>query len=227
MGTWRGTGRLADCPTAVQQWKAKSRGWFLRESWIAVGTSVPGRCDRGVISAGLLIGSSQAARAIRTAALGALCSASTGGLLTGWSSPALQEARGLGSVHLGPVELASCVSPPACLLPPRTAGNVRPKASVAGLASGIQHGRPYTGTGISTRGTQDTASSPVHFRLHGSHILWPRFPAGSPNVRFGNSTYAVLQPPTVNNWVWVKGTHKELPCLAGHRVHKLGDRHDG
>ena len=51
-------------------------------------------------------------------------------------------------------------------------------------------------------GTQDTASSPVHFRLHGSHILWPRFPAGSPNVRFGNSTYAVLQPPTVNNWVW-------------------------
>ncbi len=51
-------------------------------------------------------------------------------------------------------------------------------------------------------GTQDTASSPVHFRLHGSHILWPRFPAGSPNVRFGNSTYAVLQPPSVNTWVW-------------------------
>ena len=51
-------------------------------------------------------------------------------------------------------------------------------------------------------GTQDAASSPVHFRLHGSHILWPRFPAGSPNVRFGNSTYAVLQPPIVNNWVW-------------------------
>ena len=53
-----------------------------------------------------------------------------------------------------------------------------------------------------SRGTQDTASSPVHFRLHGSHILWPRFPAGSPNVRFGNSTYAVLQPPNVNTWVW-------------------------
>ena len=53
-----------------------------------------------------------------------------------------------------------------------------------------------------SRSTQDTASSPVHFRLHGSHILWPRFPAGSPNVRFGNSTYAVLQPPIVNNWVW-------------------------
>jgi hypothetical protein len=53
-----------------------------------------------------------------------------------------------------------------------------------------------------SRSTQDAASSPVHFRLHGSHILWPRFPAGSPNVRFDNSTYAVLQPPTVNNWVW-------------------------
>ena len=35
------------------------------------------------------IGSSQAARAIRTAALGTDCSASTGGLSTGWSSPAL------------------------------------------------------------------------------------------------------------------------------------------
>ena len=51
-------------------------------------------------------------------------------------------------------------------------------------------------------GTQDAASSSISFRLHGSHILWPRFPAGSPNVRFGNSTYAVLQPPIVNNWVW-------------------------
>ena len=51
-------------------------------------------------------------------------------------------------------------------------------------------------------GTQDTASSPVHFRLHGSHILWPRFPAGSPNVRFGNSTYAVLQPLDINIKVW-------------------------
>ena len=37
------------------------------------------------------VGSSQATRAIRTAALGARCRASTGGLLTGWSLPALQE----------------------------------------------------------------------------------------------------------------------------------------
>ena len=53
-----------------------------------------------------------------------------------------------------------------------------------------------------SRGTQDAASSPVHFPLHGSHILWPRFPAGSRNVRFGNSTYAVLQPPNASTWVW-------------------------
>ena len=39
-------------------------------------------------------GSSQAARAIRTAALGGDCSRSTGGLSTGWSLPALQEPRG-------------------------------------------------------------------------------------------------------------------------------------
>ena len=52
------------------------------------------------------------------------------------------------------------------------------------------------------RGTQGSASSPVRFRLRGYHTLWPRFPAGSPNVRFGNSTYAVLQPPCVNTWVW-------------------------
>ena len=62
---------------------------------------------------------------------------------------------------------------------------------------------PQFPTGLHVSGgTQDTASSPVHFRLHGSHILWPRFPAGSPNVRFGNSTHAVLQPPSVNTWVW-------------------------
>jgi hypothetical protein len=51
-------------------------------------------------------------------------------------------------------------------------------------------------------GTQDTASSPISFRLQGSHLLWPRFPAGSPNRRIGNSTHAVLQPPCVNTWVW-------------------------
>src|SRR3954463_1707900 len=47
------------------------------------------------------LGSSQATRAIRTAALGIPCGTSTGGLSTGWSSPALQEAQGLGRVHLG------------------------------------------------------------------------------------------------------------------------------
>jgi hypothetical protein len=53
-----------------------------------------------------------------------------------------------------------------------------------------------------SRGTQDTASSPVHFPLRGCHTLWPRFPSGSRNVRFGNSTYAVLQPRRVNTSVW-------------------------
>ena len=53
-----------------------------------------------------------------------------------------------------------------------------------------------------SRGTQDTASSPVHFPLRDSHTLWFRFPAASRSVRFGNSTYAVLQPPCVNTWVW-------------------------
>ena len=52
------------------------------------------------------------------------------------------------------------------------------------------------------RGTQDTASSPVSFRLRGYHILWPRFPAGSPSVRIGNSTYAVLQPRRASTTVW-------------------------
>ena len=52
------------------------------------------------------------------------------------------------------------------------------------------------------RGTQDTASSPISFRLHGYHILWPRFPAGSPSFRIGNSTDAVLQPRRVNTPVW-------------------------
>src|SRR3979411_868350 len=53
--------------------------------------------------------SSQAARAIRTAALGVSCDTSTGGLLTGWSPPALQEARGLGSVHLGACFPLRCI----------------------------------------------------------------------------------------------------------------------
>src|SRR5687768_15094852 len=45
--------------------------------------------------------SSQATRAIRTAALGGSRDPSTGGLLTWWSPTALQRARGSGSVHLG------------------------------------------------------------------------------------------------------------------------------
>ena len=53
-----------------------------------------------------------------------------------------------------------------------------------------------------SRGTQDAASSPVHFPLRDSHTLWFRFPAASRSVRFGNSTHAVLQPPCVNTWVW-------------------------
>ena len=53
-----------------------------------------------------------------------------------------------------------------------------------------------------SRSTQDTASSPVCFLLRDSHTLWSRFPAGSHSNRFGNSTYAVLQPPCVNTWVW-------------------------
>ena len=49
----------------------------------------------------LLLGSSQAARAIRTATLVVHCCTSTGGLSTGWSTPALQGAHGPGRVHLG------------------------------------------------------------------------------------------------------------------------------
>ena len=53
-----------------------------------------------------------------------------------------------------------------------------------------------------SRGTQDAASSPVHFPLRDCHTLRSRFPSGSRSVRIGNSTYAVLQPPYVNTWVW-------------------------
>ncbi len=51
-------------------------------------------------------------------------------------------------------------------------------------------------------GTQDTASSPGCFLLHGYHILWPRFPAGSHSIRIGNSTHAVLQPRRAGTTVW-------------------------
>jgi hypothetical protein len=53
-----------------------------------------------------------------------------------------------------------------------------------------------------SRGTQDTASSLVHFWLRDCHTLWSFFPEGSPNDQIGNSTHAVLQPPYVNTWVW-------------------------
>src|SRR5260370_16867499 len=55
-------------------------------------------------------------------------------------------------------------------------------------------------------GTQDAASSSISFRLHGSHILWLRFPADSPSRRIGNSTPPVLQPPT--------STHFSFACSS-------------
>ena len=76
-----------------------------------VGTSVPGDTMQSVLCGDDVfpLGSSQAARAIRTAALGVDHSTSTGGLSTGWSSPALQEAQGLGSVHLGACFPLRCI----------------------------------------------------------------------------------------------------------------------
>ena len=53
-----------------------------------------------------------------------------------------------------------------------------------------------------SRGTQDTASSPVHFPLRDCHTLWSRFPSGSRSIQIGNSTHAVLQPPNASTWVW-------------------------
>src|SRR5690348_4118726 len=53
--------------------------------------------------------SSQAARAIRTATLGVLCSTSTGGLSTGWSPPALQCSQGAGTIHLGACFPLRCI----------------------------------------------------------------------------------------------------------------------
>jgi hypothetical protein len=62
---------------------------------------------------------------------------------------------------------------------------------------------PQLPTGLHVSGgTQDSASSPISFRLQGCHLLWPHFPEGSPNRRIGNSTHAVLQPPDINIGVW-------------------------
>src|SRR5919108_5201800 len=61
-------------------------------------------------------GGGQAARAIRTAALGDDRSSSTGGLSTEWSPPALQSSLGAGRVHLGggfPLRCVQRLSPPA------------------------------------------------------------------------------------------------------------------
>src|SRR3954462_12862751 len=74
------------------------RSWVLRTQTMRV-----------ALLAVELLGSSQAARAIRTAALGKHCCLSTGGLSTGWSSPALQEGYTLGSVHLGACFPLRCI----------------------------------------------------------------------------------------------------------------------
>ena len=63
------------------------------------------------------------------------------------------------------------------------------------------------GAGNFKRGVSDPALLRIPLRnttllLQGSHLLWPRFPAGSPNRRIDNSTYAVLQPPSINTGVW-------------------------
>ena len=68
-----------------------------------------GEVYSGAAPDGADLGGSQATRAIRTAALGVGCPRSTGGLSTGWSLPALQEARSLGSVHLGACFPLRCV----------------------------------------------------------------------------------------------------------------------
>src|SRR5919199_1010838 len=70
----------------------------------------------GVRLAEYYLGGSQAARAIRTAALGGDRSPSTGGLSTEWSPPALQRGLASGRVHLGggfPLRCVQRLSPPA------------------------------------------------------------------------------------------------------------------
>ena len=67
-----------------------------------------------------------------------------------------------------PVELPSCVTPSACLLPDRSVIPLGPKAPAEDSASRFQHGRPYTGTGISTRCPSTT---PVGLAL-GPDLPW-------------------------------------------------------
>ena len=114
--SWRliASGSIVDCALAAQR-KGKKRG----SSWAA---SLSGRCAhalralRSRISPSVTLGSSQAARAIRTAALGGGCPPSTGGLSTSSSPTALQGSRRPGRVHLGgrfPLRCVQRLSPPA------------------------------------------------------------------------------------------------------------------
>src|SRR6476620_987003 len=82
---------------------------LVRGSWIVRGAVRRRDAMYSVLCGGYSNGSSQAARAIRTAALGVPCGTSTGGLLTGWSPPALQRAQGPVSVHLGACFPLRCI----------------------------------------------------------------------------------------------------------------------
>ena len=106
----RACGAVHPSVVADGRTKKESEGqrMLVRGIWI-----VPARCAGAIrceaYSAVYSNGSSQAARAIRTAALGVPCGTSTGGLSTGWSPPALQEAQGLVSVHLGACFPLRCI----------------------------------------------------------------------------------------------------------------------
>jgi hypothetical protein len=80
----------------------------------------------------------------------------------------------------------------------RDAGDVVPPAGEDGSDDGIRAGSCIERTRVVA---QDIPSSPVSFRLRGYHTLWPRFPAGSPSLRIGNSTHGILQPRCVNTTV--------------------------
>jgi hypothetical protein len=94
-------------------------------------------------------------------------------------------------------------------------------------------------SGCFTRPTGDLGlqlcRSTVHVvRLHGSHILWLRFPADSPSRRIGNSTYAVLQPPKCKHLAEVFARHRAvevnlLGMLRGQRkgLREVGDSFPG
>ena len=83
-------------PTRAGAYASGIREVLAGRSWSPFGVHIM-RALRLMIP----FGSSQAARAIRTAALGTPCGDSTGGLSTEWSPPALQGAQGSGRIHLG------------------------------------------------------------------------------------------------------------------------------